>query len=128
MRATVSMWRGHRQTWLIAPVTIKRQVPEHGAPQVILSVMEQIPDQHSQAVPLHGPSLNLSVLILRKQLLQLTNKMQILSVLMQIQQFPWFIIQIFRRLELQPLCLLILIVRLFIGYLEKPQLLLPAAY
>ena len=44
--------------------------------------------------------------------LQLTNKMQILSVLMIIQLFLWLTIQIFQRLELQPLCLLILIVRL----------------
>lgn len=59
--------------------TSENSVPEHGPPRVILSVMEQIPDRHSQAVLLHGPNPNLSVLIPRKQLPQLINKMRILS-------------------------------------------------
>lgn len=59
--------------------TSENSVPEHGPPRVILSVIPPIPVERRKMVLSHGPNPNLSVLILRKRLLQLINKMQTLS-------------------------------------------------
>ncbi|RGS50694.1 hypothetical protein DWX87_18955 [Bacteroides uniformis] len=96
---------------------------------MILSVMEQILDQHSQVVLSHGLSLNLSALIPRKQLLQLTNKMQTLSNRMEmvtaIQESQLSaILQLFRLPEVVRY-LVTPMNRLYIGYLEKQQHLHP---
>ena len=114
------MCKGHKQT---QPIPQKIQAPEHGPPRMILSVMEQILDQHNQVVLLHGPNPNLSVLILRKQLLQLINKMQTLSNRMEtvtaIQELPNLNILQLSRLPEVVRHLVTPMNRLYIGYLEK---------
>ena len=116
------MWRGHRQMWGI-PVPI--QVPEHGPPRVIQSVIPPILVERRKMVLLHGPNPNLSVLIPRKQLPQLINKMRILSnrmeMVMAIQESD---LSAILRLSRPPEVVHYPVTptnRLYIGYPEKPR-------